>query len=210
MLKLLLKPAAARRRAWEVGVCSRLDGWIHFVFGRSGIQRTFVAIDRRMEISPFDPNDAPGWNRARENRLFDHQYIQIDEIDYETPNRDTAVRWTIARRKAGVCVAPQLEDGRFLMIQQERYPIQRVLWEFPAGQIDAPDWRNSPETIVDTAIRELEEEPAINSPAEPSRRWAITSVRRGLPTNTCIFSSPIRLRRPEMAFSSILARILLN
>ena len=42
------------------------------------------------------------------------------------------------------------------MIHQERYPIQRTLWEFPAGQIDERDKADDPATIVATAMRELE------------------------------------------------------
>ena len=94
----------------------------------------------------------------REERLFDHQYIQIDEVEYRTPNRPDSVKWTIARRKSGVCIAPMLADGRLLMIQQERYPIQRVLWEFPAGQIDQAGWRENSQLILDAADRELTEE----------------------------------------------------
>ena len=111
-----------------------------------------------MELNPFRLEDSPGWRRVRENRLFDHPYIQIDEIEYETPNREEPVSWTIARRKAGVVVAPRLEDGRFLMIQQERYPIQRVIWEFPAGQIDHPSGAENTDVIEEAARRELLEE----------------------------------------------------
>ncbi len=55
-------------------------------------------------------------------------------------------------------VAPQLADKRFLLIRQERYPIQRVIWEFPAGQIDDRDNCDDSEVILATARRELEEE----------------------------------------------------
>ena len=68
------------------------------------------------------------------------------------------MRWTIARRKAGVVVAPRLADGRFLLIRQERYPVERALWEFPAGQIDDLASQDDEQTVRTTGLRELQEE----------------------------------------------------
>jgi 8-oxo-dGTP pyrophosphatase MutT (NUDIX family) len=65
---------------------------------------------------------------------------------------------TVARRKNAVIVAPRLADGRYLLIHQERYPIQRTLWEFPAGQIDEPGRAAEPAVIAATVARELAEE----------------------------------------------------
>jgi len=115
---------------------------------------------RIMSFPIFRLEDSPGWKRKREERLFDHRYIQVDEVDYETPTQDQEVTWIVSRRKSAVVVAPQLEDGRFLMIRQERYPIQREIWEFPAGQIDDFENRDDPEVILATAERELREETA--------------------------------------------------
>jgi ADP-ribose pyrophosphatase len=65
------------------------------------------------------------------------------------------VHWTVAHRKAAVAVAPRAEDGRFILIHQERLPVQRALWEFPAGQLDDGETQNS---IIATLLRELDEE----------------------------------------------------
>ncbi len=51
-----------------------------------------------------------------------------------------------------VMVVPLLADGRFLMERQYRYPIGRVMLEFPAGKIDAG------EAPFRCAVRELAEE----------------------------------------------------
>ena len=51
-----------------------------------------------------------------------------------------------------------LPDGRFLLIQQERYPIQRALWEFPAGQIDDVVNKEDHQVILNTVHSELDEE----------------------------------------------------
>ena len=105
----------------------------------------------------FEANsgEAQGWKKSRQTRLFEHPYIQVEEVTYQTPNRPDPVRWTIARRKNAVVVAPRLADGRFLLIRQERYPVERLLWEFPAGQIDTEVTR---ESIIHTALNELREE----------------------------------------------------
>lgn len=41
------------------------------------------------------------------------------------------------RHPGAVMVVPLLDDHRFVMERQYRYPLQRVLLEFPAGKIDA-------------------------------------------------------------------------
>ena len=51
-----------------------------------------------------------------------------------------------------VMIVPLLDDGRLLMERQYRYPVGRVMLEFPAGKIDRG------ETPYDCARRELAEE----------------------------------------------------
>jgi len=119
--------------------------------------------DRSRDSEPFDAyqanaGEAQGWTVSDRKTLFDHAYIRIEEATFETPNRDDSVRWTIARRKAGVVVAPRLADGRFLLIRQERYPVERVLWEFPAGQIDDLENQDDESTVRAAGLRELAEE----------------------------------------------------
>ncbi len=65
--------------------------------------------------------------------------------------------WTVVRRKAAVIVAPMTQDGKIVLIRQERIPIRTTIWEMPSGQIDSahePD-RNE---IQKTGLRELREE----------------------------------------------------
>src|SRR5215831_11593141 len=54
-----------------------------------------------------------------------------------------------------VVLIPILDDGRVVLIRQYRHSVKRVLWEFPAGSIDAGE---SPEAA---AMRECEEETAL-------------------------------------------------
>ena len=103
-------------------------------------------------------SDGDGWEKLSVDRILDHQYIQIEEISYRTPAQKDPVDWTVARRKSAIAVAPMLPDGRFLLIQQERYPIQRALWEFPAGQIDDVVNKEDHQVILNTVHSELDEE----------------------------------------------------
>ena len=105
-----------------------------------------------------DSGAAKGWQISERETLFDHAYIRVEEATFATPDRSEPVRWTIARRKAGVVVAPRLADGRFLLIRQERYPVERTLWEFPAGQIDDLENQDDEQTVRATGLRELQEE----------------------------------------------------
>lgn len=51
-----------------------------------------------------------------------------------------------------VAVLPILDNDKFVMIRQFRYPVKEELWEIPAGKLEPG------EDIIEGAIRELEEE----------------------------------------------------
>ena len=100
--------------------------------------------------------DHDGWRKLAGRMVYAGPYVQVEECSFLTPARpETAVPWTVAHRKSAVAVAPITEDGRFILIHQERLPVQRALWEFPAGQLDDGETRNS---VVATVLRELDEE----------------------------------------------------
>ena len=112
-----------------------------------------------LQFDLFRVEDTDGWQRVSAQQTYADPYIQIERVNYRTPGRgEKIVPWTVAHRKSAVAVAPVLEDGRFVLISQERLPVQRVLWDFPAGQIDEPDGHERQETIVATTLRELKEE----------------------------------------------------
>ena len=107
----------------------------------------------------FRLRDEDGWRKVGSEMMYRDPYIQIERAEYLTPNRqDRPVPWTVAHRKSAVAVAPVLEDGRFVLIAQERLPVQQILWEFPAGQIDEPEGHEHRETIIAATLRELREE----------------------------------------------------
>ncbi|MEQ1751091.1 MAG: NUDIX hydrolase [Prosthecobacter sp.] len=92
-------------------------------------------------------------------RVFDNPHISVDAVEYLTPNRrDKAVPWLVVNRKAAVAIAPVTASGEFVLIEQERLPVQQICLEFPAGQIDCAVESITPEIITETALRELQEE----------------------------------------------------
>jgi 8-oxo-dGTP pyrophosphatase MutT (NUDIX family) len=100
--------------------------------------------------------DHDDWKKLPGKMVYAGPYVQVEECSFLTPARPTTpIPWTVAHRKSAVAVAPITEDGRFILIHQERLPVQRALWEFPAGQMDHGDTQND---IIATVLRELDEE----------------------------------------------------
>ncbi len=79
-------------------------------------------------------------------KVFD---LKVDEIEYDSGNkgvRETAVH------NGGAVVLPVMDDGKLILINQFRYPLQKVITEFPAGKL------NPGEDPYVCATRELTEE----------------------------------------------------
>lgn len=84
-------------------------------------------------------------------RVFDGHLMKVNQDTVRLPNGEESVReYTV--HPGAVAVVPILDDGRFVMERQFRYPLHRVFLEFPAGKIDPG------EDPVATAHRELLEE----------------------------------------------------
>ena len=78
-------------------------------------------------------------------------FLDVRRDTIALPDGALATREYIVHPGA-VMVVPLLADGRLLMERQYRYPIGRVMLEFPAGKIDAG------EAPFRCAVRELAEE----------------------------------------------------
>jgi len=115
--------------------------------------------------------DSEGWETLEGREVFANPYVQVQLLKVRTPTRPGGVEWTVVHRKAACVIVPVLEDGRFLLIRQERVPVRQAMWEFPAGQIDEGD-ATSPETVARNGIRELREETGY----EPSPQAAVKSL----------------------------------
>lgn len=79
-------------------------------------------------------------------RFLEVRLDTIVQADGHTATREYIVH------PGAVMVVPMLDDGRLVMERQFRYPLGRVLLEFPAGKLDAD------ESVQTCAERELAEE----------------------------------------------------
>lgn len=81
-----------------------------------------------------------------EGRVFD---IIVDDVEY--PSGKATIR-EVAKHSGGAVILPVLADGRIVLINQHRYPLDLFIWELPAGKL------HRGEDPLDCAKRELEEE----------------------------------------------------
>ncbi len=79
-------------------------------------------------------------------KVFD---LRVDKIKYDSGN--DGIR-EIAVHPGGAVVVPVKADGKFVMVSQFRYPLEKFLLEFPAGKLY---FKEDPEAC---AFRELQEE----------------------------------------------------
>ncbi|MDP4116925.1 MAG: NUDIX hydrolase [Bacteroidota bacterium] len=75
--------------------------------------------------------------------------LKVDELEYDSGNKG---RREIALHPGGAVVVALTRDSEVIFISQFRYPLQKVIFELPAGKLDH---KEDPEVC---AIRELEEE----------------------------------------------------
>jgi ADP-ribose pyrophosphatase len=83
--------------------------------------------------------------------IFKGHLLDVYKDTVLCPNGKIAYRELI-RHCLASCMIAKLDDGKFLLERQFRYPFDEVLYEFPAGKADGDE---KPEV---TASRELEEE----------------------------------------------------
>ena len=68
--------------------------------------------------------------------VYQGHFLEVRRDEVRLPDGKTASREFIVHPGA-VMVVPLLDDGQLLMERQYRYPMQRVMLEFPAGKLDA-------------------------------------------------------------------------
>jgi ADP-ribose pyrophosphatase len=114
---------------------------------------------------PASPDDA----HLREETLasepvFDGRLLHVRRDRIRLPDGGEATREFIVHPGA-VMVVPILDDGRLVMERQWRYPLARVMLEFPAGKLE------SGEPTLQCAQRELLEETGYRA-----QEWALAGV----------------------------------
>ena len=102
-------------------------------------------------------NNPDGWQILETNTLFKNPHVEVLQERVILPGENRVRNWTVVRRKQAVVIAPVTENGNFVLIHQARIPVRKILWEFPAGQIDGT-FQPEMDTIRETALRELTEE----------------------------------------------------
>lgn len=101
--------------------------------------------------------DNDGWETVSSENNFTNSFLEVVTEKVRTPSSEKARTWTTIRRKAAVVIAPMTEEGKFLLIKEERIPIRAAIWSMPAGQIDSDSELDEKE-IEKVALRELHEE----------------------------------------------------
>ncbi|MBI2768852.1 MAG: NUDIX hydrolase [Burkholderiales bacterium] len=96
--------------------------------------------------------------------LFKGKFLHAFRDTVRLPDGGSATREYVVHPGA-VMIIPLLDDGRVLLERQFRYPVQRVMTEFPAGKIDKG------EEPLACARRELLEETGYSA-----REWARAGV----------------------------------
>ena len=111
--------------------------------------------------------------RIRSTSVYEGNFLKVRRDDVLLPGGETATREYIVHPGATMIVA-FADDGRLVVERQHRYPLDRVLLEFPAGKLD-PD-----ETTQKCAQRELLEETGYRA-----AEWAYA----GRMHNACAYST---------------------
>ena len=106
-------------------------------------------------------------------QVYQGRFLDVRRDHIRLPNGESAHREYIVHPGA-VMVVPILDDGRLVIERQFRYPLGRVVLEFPAGKLDAG------ESPLHCAVRELVEETGYHA-----REWA----RAGILHNAIAYST---------------------
>ncbi|MEJ6002335.1 NUDIX hydrolase [Paucibacter soli] len=96
--------------------------------------------------------------------VYEGHFLHVRRDRVRLPDGREAAREYI-RHPGAVMIVPLLDDGRLLLERQYRYPMGRVMLEFPAGKLDAG------EGALACARRELREETGYQA-----REWAHAGV----------------------------------
>jgi len=90
-------------------------------------------------------------SRLAAETVFSGKLLEVRRDRVRLPNGNEATREFVVHPGA-VLIVPVLDDGQLVLERQYRYPVGRVMLEFPAGKIDPG------EDPLFTAQRELREE----------------------------------------------------
>ena len=104
-----------------------------------------------LPLPPADGDEHLAEHRIHSTELLRGHFLHVMRDTVRLPGGQEATREYVVHPGA-VMVIPMLDDGRVLLERQYRYPMQRVMTEFPAGKLDPG------ESSLACAQRELREE----------------------------------------------------
>ena len=113
--------------------------------------------------------------RVRSTTVYDGKFLQLRHDEVTLPGGRSATRDYVVHPGA-VMIVPITDDGQLVVERQHRYPLDRVLVEFPAGKLDAG------ETTLHCAQRELVEETGFTA-----REWAYAGRMHNAPAYSTEF-----------------------
>jgi ADP-ribose pyrophosphatase len=126
-------------------------------------------------VDATEPDDHLRERRLNTRQVLKGHFLDVRRDTVALPDGSEATREYIVHPGA-VVVVPILDDGRLVMERQYRYPMGRVMLEFPAGKLDAG------EPPLTCGARELAEETGYRA-----REWA----RAGVLHNAIAYSDEV-------------------
>ncbi len=97
--------------------------------------------------------------RINSSEKFEGKILRLYVDEVKLPNGHTSFR-EVVRHPGASAVIVKSNENKIILERQYRYPINEILWEIPAGKLDAG------EDPLDCAKRELMEETGITA-----KRW---------------------------------------
>jgi 8-oxo-dGTP pyrophosphatase MutT (NUDIX family) len=97
------------------------------------------------------------WKLLEKDYIFNRRWLKIQTRRYYLPTRRREADFYLFEYSPWVSILPITPSGDIILIRQYRPGLDRILWEIPAGLVDAG------EKPLDAARRELLEETGYSS-----------------------------------------------
>lgn len=101
-------------------------------------------------------NEAFGLLVLSRREVYDGRVLRLEVDEIQEPGGARGIR-EVVRHRGSVAALAVHEDGRIVLVRQWRHPVGALMWELPAGLLDAG------ESPIDGARRELEEETGLRA-----------------------------------------------